>query len=128
MKERIIIRDYREFKWFAPAVGFTIIIFAMIFLVVFLSPREDELNRGFIPCTNKLAEDMSECDNTLCIFKAVVNDNICNFKVIGEGFSLWFKKEQPYPWSNYIFTPQIDEEQLKAKQEMQELLKIKKVD
>lgn len=85
------------------------IIFGVgITLTVALSPREDKLNRGFIPCTEKLAENISSCAGGLwCTTKAVIRNSICDAEIIFKGFALWTKGQQDTPWSNYIFIPDL---------------------
>lgn len=87
-----------------------VIIFGMSFtLLIALSPREDAQKRGFIPCTEQLAENISACEGNLwCTTKAVLNNGRCDTGVIMRGINLWFKGGQPRPWSNYLFTPEIN--------------------
>lgn len=93
-------------------------VLSVIYLTVmlFISPRQDALKRGFIPCTEKLVVDISECERggISCPMKHMLNDMKCNIKVVYDGFGAWVKGEQKALWSNYLFEPkafaEIDEE------------------
>ena len=77
-------------------------------LIVALSPREDKLNRGFIPCTTELADNISVCNGGLwCTAKAVIRNSVCDAEIICNGFTLWIKGQQKTPWSNYMFIPDL---------------------
>lgn len=77
-------------------------------LLIAFSPREDAQKRGFIPCTQQLAEHVANCQGSLwCTTKAVVKNSWCDSKVIGQGIKLWLQGKQSNPWSNYYFTPDL---------------------
>jgi hypothetical protein len=97
--------------WFPILIELIVVFFAALFVVVALSPRQDSQNRGFIPCTDKLIEDLSACGgNKICAVETIVANTWCDFKVMGEGVSLWLGGKQPRPWSNYLFEPEWEEE------------------
>lgn len=75
--------------------------------VMFAAPRKDALKRGFIPCTEKLVIDITDCKsgNIGCAAASLWNDAKCNIKVVAGGAAAWMRGEQPTPWSNYLFTP-----------------------
>lgn len=100
--------NFIKHYWFNLLMAL-VIVFGMGFTVLIaLSPREDMQKRGFIPCTEQLADEVSACGGNLwCTAKAVFNNGRCDAKVILRGFRLWLKGEQPRPWSNYIFIPEI---------------------
>ena len=85
-------------------------------VMLFISPRQDALKRGFIPCTEKLVTDISGCERgkMSCPLKYLWQDMKCNVDVIMSGFGAWVKGEQKTPWENYLFEPkayaEIDEE------------------
>ena len=79
-------------------------------LIVAFSPREDTQNRGFIPCTKELADNVMECQGQIwCTTKAIMKNSLCDAKVILRGIKLWITKKQASPWSNYYFTPNLQE-------------------
>lgn len=86
-------------------------------IMLFISPRQDALKRGFIPCTENLVIDISSCERgkISCPMKYLWQDLKCNTKVVLNGFGAWVKGEQKTPWKNYLFTPvaqaEIDEEE-----------------
>lgn len=95
--------------WFGLLGGIVIFVFMSVFVLVLLSPRQDAQNRGFIPCTRRLAEKLLDCpeDRKIrCLFGAITRNTWCDMKVIGRGFSGWLSGKQPAPWSNYIFIPE----------------------
>ena len=105
--------------WIIIDIVFT--IYFLFLALVFFAPRVDMAERGFIPCTKKMINDMLICqqNKTWCTVKFVVKNNICDFKVVKEGFRLWLDGKQERPWSNYYFEPVLEEpetedEELKA--------------
>lgn len=95
--------------------GFVISV-VYLTIMLFISPRQDALKRGFIPCTEKLVIDISACPRgeISCPLKHLWQDMKCNSSVILGGFGSWIKGEQSTPWENYLFEPkavaEIDEE------------------
>ena len=44
-------------------------------IIVSLSPREDKQKRGFIPCSEQLADSISLCNGKIwCASKAIINN------------------------------------------------------
>lgn len=108
--------------WFVIFVS-TFVLFYMLFLgLIFFSPKEDALQRGFIPCTTQMAEDVYLCSQNKisCTSKAILKNNVCDMKVIFKGFKAWLQGLQKTPWNNYLFEPEItanpleEDEELKA--------------
>ncbi|MBR1600959.1 MAG: hypothetical protein IJ677_05205 [Alphaproteobacteria bacterium] len=95
--------------------GFVISV-VYLTIMLFISPRQDALKRGFIPCTEKLVMDISYCQRgeISCPLRYLWQDMKCNAKVVLSGFGAWVKGEQKTPWANYLFSPvaqaEIDEE------------------
>ena len=100
--------NFIKYHWFNLLIAL-IIIFVMGFtILIALSPREDLQNRGFIPCTQELADTITSCQgNMWCSTKAIIKNSACDAKVIGDGIKLWIAGKQKTPWSNYIFTPDL---------------------
>lgn len=94
--------------WFGLITGIILFCFFVLFILVLLSPRQDEKKRGFIPCTEVMAEQMLNCENRKfsCMFSAIVKNTWCDTKVVGVGLKRWVTGEQNTPWSNYIFIPE----------------------
>lgn len=100
--------------WIGLISGFFIFCFLVMFILVLLSPRLDAKKRGFIPCTENMAETMLSCPEDAkysCIFKAILGNSWCDMKVIGSGLKNWLTGKQPYPWSNYIFVPEYQQDE-----------------
>ncbi len=129
------IKEY----WFSILIGLWLTLFLLMLTLVLLAPKYDLQNRGFTYCTQKLIEDIQDCDaEFFCGAKAVSSSTWCDVKIIAQGIKLWYNNEQPRPWSNYIFTPEtasvFDDEELAIEAEgadsdvapMQELIKIGK--
>lgn len=94
--------------WFNLLIALMIVFGMGFMLLIALSPREDAQKRGFIPCTEQLADSVTDCHGGLaCTTKAVLLNSVCDAKVIGRGFKLWWQNQQPRPWSNYLFKPEI---------------------
>ncbi len=98
-----------KYHWFGLLTGLVIFFFMGLFILVLLSPRADEQKRGFIPCTENMAEQILACENNkiICLLKAVVGNSWCDAKVVGRGIKKWIFGEQKAPWSNYIFIPEL---------------------
>lgn len=99
--------------WFGLITGIILFCFFVLFILVLLSPRQDEKKRGFIPCTETMAEQMLNCENRKfsCMLSAIIKNTWCDIKVVGFGIGQWARGRQNAPWSNYIFIPEhpIDE-------------------
>lgn len=128
--------------WFGLLIGFWLLAFVIMLVLIIISPKYDLKNRGFTYCTQCLVDDLQDCDRAFgCSIKAVTRSTWCDIKIIAEGLSLWYNGKQPAPWSNYIFTPEIntafddtnDKDMAKYLEEnpdtvahMQELIKLRK--
>ena len=97
--------------WFGALMWLMILAAVFLAVAVLFSPRQDLDRRGFIPCTETMADDMLACNKSLgCMLKAVVANSWCDIKVIGRGVKLWLTGAQTAPWSNYWFTPRLEEQ------------------
>ena len=102
-----IIRFFKNY-WFSILMALFFVVTTLYFIVVFMSPRYDLQRRGFIPCTEKLAAELETCNKSItCTLEAILTDNMCNAKVILQGFNLWVSGKQSTPWNNYIFEPEL---------------------
>ncbi len=94
--------------WFETVMIFFVAVFIGMVGILLLSPKQDMDNRGFIPCTKALMDNLFDCERkVLCSIDAVLGNTKCEIDVIYEGIKLWMNKKQPYPWSNYIFKPKL---------------------
>ncbi len=99
-------------NWFGLLTSFILLAGFLFFLLILLSPRYDLQRRGFIPCTEALAQGLQSCPQEgkyNCIFTEIMKNSWCDAKVIGSGFKLWLNGKQPAPWSNYIFKPELSD-------------------
>lgn len=101
-------------RWFGLLISAFLLLLLLYFAVIFASPRYDMQNRGFIPCTEKMAEEIIACkENRLsCTFMAIWRNNLCDLEVIHQGWQNWRQKKQPSPWSNYLFIPELPVDEL----------------
>lgn len=103
--------NFIKHNWFGILAGTLVLSGFALFLIVLFSPREDNQKRGFIPCTEEMAARLLDCDKGIfCTLGAVLNNSVCDAKVVGKGFSLWLKGEQKTPWANYFFKPDLEKE------------------
>lgn len=96
--------------WFGLLVSLFTAYFVVIFILVLFSPRQDLQKRGFIPCTETMVREMLECNQeskSFCMIGAVVKNSLCDSKVVLDGLGAWVKGQQPSPWANYYFTPEL---------------------
>lgn len=95
--------------WFGLIVSLIVLSYILLFLIILASPKVDIKKRGFIPCTEAFIEQANTCGGSWCMLKMVTANSFCDFKVVGNGFINWVKGEQPRPWSNYLFEPEMDD-------------------
>lgn len=101
--------NFLKHNWFGIFAALLILSGFALFLIVLFSPRQDNQNRGFIPCTEEMAVKLLDCDKKFtCTLSVVLKNSLCDAKVIGKGFSLWLKGEQNTPWANYFFEPDLE--------------------
>ena len=94
--------------WFNLLMALIIVLSMGLTLLVAFSPKEDKLDRGFIPCSKLLAENVTSCKgNFWCTIKAVIKNSACDTKIIFNGLKMWVHGEQSAPWSNYFFEPDL---------------------
>lgn len=97
------IFQYLYYIVLSALLGFVIYLTAMLYI----SPRQDAQERGFIPCTKELVYELSGCERGKlgCAAKHLWRDMKCNVGVIYAGAKMWIKGEQTTPWANYLFEP-----------------------
>lgn len=98
--------------WFGLLTSIILFVGFLFFLLVLVSPRQDLQKRGFIPCTEAMAEGMMSCPTdgkVRCVLGYILENTWCDMRVVGKGLSLWLSGEQKTPWSNYIFTPELED-------------------
>ena len=95
--------------WFGLLMSLFTLLAVMYFVIIFVSPRYDLKRRGFIPCTEELAQNLASCkeNKLICTMGAILKNNLCDLRVIGQGFTDWWNDRQPRPWSNYWFEPEL---------------------
>lgn len=105
------MRNFIKIHWFGILLSFISVLFLGLMALVFYSPRQDVLKRGFIPCTQQLVKDVFACGEHKhwCMSKAIVKNTGCDFKVVLDGAKAWAEGKQPAPWSNYLFEPKLPE-------------------
>ena len=97
--------------WFVGLLGLIVCCFLLLFILLILSPKRDDKERGFVKCTYEMIDDLVACDRDIwCSVKSIANNTWCNVKVVAKGVELWLDDKQEYPWSNYIFVPEIKDE------------------
>lgn len=106
--------NFIKHHWFGIIISLFVTAFMLVFVLVLISPRQDLQKRGFIPCTETMANELFACqDNKVfCMVKTILQNSWCDTKVIGDGLKLWANGEQKTPWANYIFTPELAEPEI----------------
>lgn len=98
---------FLKHHWFGLILSLFMLAYLLVFVLVLLSPRYDMQKRGFIPCTEAMAERLIDCDNgAWCMLKTIVRNGWCDAEVIGGGFRMWLRGEQKTPWAKYLFEPE----------------------
>lgn len=99
-----------KYHWFGFLVSLFALTYLFVFVLVLLAPRQDIEKRGFIPCTEVMADELLEChQGAICMLKAITKNGWCDAKVIGDGIKNWVSGKQKTPWANYLFTPKLEE-------------------
>ena len=95
--------------WFGLLMSFLVLLVVLYFIIIFVSPRYDLKRRGFIPCTEELAQNLIGCQESkiTCSMGAIWRNNLCDFRVIYQGLVDWLNDKQDKPWSNYWFEPEL---------------------
>ena len=69
------------------------------FFLILFAPHYDLQKRGFVPCTDAMAEDVANCNGkSFCVMKSVIKNMACDTKVIGHGISEWVKGKAFRSW------------------------------
>ncbi len=103
------MRNFIKIHWFGLLLSVPTVLFFGVMALVFYSPRQDALKRGFIPCTQQLVKEVFACSEHKhwCMSKAIVKNTGCDFKVVFSGVKAWAEGKQSAPWSNYLFEPEL---------------------
>ena len=98
--------------WFWIIVDSVLLLYFIFLGLIFFAPRIDKLNRGFIPCTQNLVEEVYHCQKkgVWCTLRATLKNNVCDFNVVKTGFVLWLNGQQKTPFTNYYFEPILEDE------------------
>ena len=78
-----------KIHWFGLIVSLLGLAFLVFFILIALSPRQDKLERGFIPCTKNMMQQMLRCpanQKAWCMTKAIAQNTLCDARVISSGF------------------------------------------
>lgn len=109
--------------WFGVLIGLWMFLFITMVVLVLVAPHHDAKNRGFAFCTQDLVDGLAQCNNSsLCGLKAILKNTWCDVAIIAKGCGDWIKGEQPYPWSNYIFEPELKQNSYVDDAEVKEYL------
>lgn len=94
--------------WFGLLVSMPVVFFTFFLVLILIAPKQDAQGRGFVQCTQSMAEDLLLCDKRpFCTIRAILSNTACDIGVIADGMVDWTKGTQPTPWSNYIFEPDV---------------------
>ena len=105
-------------------MGMFMTAFMVMLLLIIISPKQDAKERGFVACTQNLLDDLIDCNhNVVCSTLAIVDNTWCDIKVIVKGAKEWIQGQQPKPWSNYIYEPEMSENQFVDEEARQKYLK-----
>ena len=109
--------------WFGLIISLFMLAYLLVFVLVLFAPRYDEQKRGFIPCTEIMAEELIFCDSSAwCMLKTITKNTWCDTNVVAKGFGQWIKGEQKTPWANYLFEPQLPQQNIASDVEPEESL------
>lgn len=109
--------------WFGFLITLILGISFLFFVLILLSPRQDAQKRGFIPCTEAMADGILACPQDgyyTCLLKHILQNSWCDTKVIGKGIKSWLTGKQKTPWANYIYTPELPVPENEDSQELRD--------
>lgn len=109
--------------WFGFLITLILGISFLFFVLILLSPRQDAQKRGFIPCTEAMADGILACPQDgyyTCLLKHILQNSWCDAKVIGKGIKSWLTGKQKTPWANYIYTPELPVPENEDSQELRD--------
>ncbi len=136
-----MIRFLRRF-WFELILAFVVLVFLVFAAVIIAAPHNDAKMRGFTPCTYEMAfrissGDMNDSHLTMGqnrpkvteVLSMITTGYLCYLKVFRDGFKQYLKNQQPTPWANYLFTPEVfDEDNTEVEPFSEDLLKANVLD
>lgn len=94
--------------WFGILLSCWFLLLSLFVVIVILSPHHDAENRGFAYCTHGLIEKIGNCENAgLCVAGAILHNTWCDIGIIKQSFVDWLDDKHRYPWSGYIFKPEL---------------------
>ena len=115
--------SFIKHHWFGLIISLFMLAYLLVFVLVLFAPRYDEQKRGFIPCTEIMAEELIFCDSSAwCMLKTIAKNTWCDTNVVAKGFGQWIKGEQKTPWANYLFEPQLSQQNIASDVEPEESL------
>ena len=114
------MRKFFKKYWFSLLIALFISAYVMVFLFVLFSPKEDDLERGFIPCTKQMSEKIlqNKEQSYLNLANIIIENTYCDTKVVVKGVINWLKGEQKTPWANYFFEPVLEKNKEKKDEEL----------
>ena len=114
------MRKFLKKYWFTMLITLLVSAYLMVFLFVLFSPKEDDLERGFIPCTKQMSEKIfkSEEQSTLKLVKIILENTYCDTKVVAKGFVNWLEGKQETPWASYLFEPVLEKNKIEEDEEL----------
>lgn len=115
-----MIKFLKQF-WFEVILAFVILVFLVFMAIIIAAPHNDAKMRGFAPCTYEmafrinygntnnphLAEKGQTHPKVVDVLSIITIGYVCYLKVIKDGFYQYLENQQPTPWANYFFTPEI---------------------
>lgn len=94
--------------WFGFLIGCWFLLLSFFVAIILYAPHHDAKNRGFAYCTQELIEKIGNCENAgLCVAGAILHNTWCDIGIIKQSFVDWLDNKHPYPWSGYVFKPEL---------------------
>ena len=100
--------SFIKHHWFGLLTALPVVFFSLFLVLILFAPKQDAKGRGFVQCTQIMAEELLLCNKSpICTIRAILSNTACDITVIADGVVDWAKGNQPTPWSNYIFEPDV---------------------
>lgn len=108
--KNVVMLNFIKIHWFGLIAAILGLLFLVLFVLIAVSPRQDQLGRGFIPCTQNMVMQMLRCTENKfwCMTKAVARNTLCDIGVVKKGVKLWLEGAEPTPWASYLFEPVLE--------------------
>jgi len=116
--------NFIKAHWFGILIWIWLTLVFLFAALIVSAPHYDARNRGFAFCSQQLIDDLHSCNHSVfCSSEMIIRSTKCDLKVVAASFSDWMAGKHQYPWSGYIFVPELPQDYLIDEESRREYLK-----